>query len=152
MRKRFYAMVPARVREFHKDWRDAEHAAWLDAVLASAEQPNPGRFENRAVLAAALGRRRRAIDALFARGAIIPASDQDADAMPDELYVEGFDEMRTRRQRMEDRLVAAEQALRSGRRLDPAERMARSRARQTGRSVVPASYGPQPRDNGEETP
>lgn len=57
------------VRRAHRDWSNAEHAAWLDLLLACYELD--GRFESLEVARAFLGGRAGALDALVARGELI---------------------------------------------------------------------------------
>ena len=61
--------MPLRLRREHRDWTNAEHAAWLDLFLASFEVE--GRFDSLDVARAYLGPRAAALDALLSRGAFI---------------------------------------------------------------------------------
>jgi hypothetical protein len=39
-----FIFVPLRLRREHRDWPNAEHAAWFDLFLASFEVPSTSRW------------------------------------------------------------------------------------------------------------
>jgi hypothetical protein len=131
-----FVFLPLRFRREHRDWSDAEHAAWLDLFLASIEVD--GTFDSVDVARAYLGPRGDALDALIARGAIVEVD--GTWALAD--FLELYDGRRPRHYKtLAQRLADADAKQARGEPLLSIERWARWKARQKARAVQPDEEG-----------
>lgn len=125
-----FVFVPLRFRREHREWSNAEHAAWVDLLLASLEVE--GRFDSLEVARAYLGPRAAALDALIARGAF--AEFEGAWSLSD--YHELYDGRRPRHYKtLAQRLADADAREARGEPLLPIERWARWRQRQKAKAA-----------------
>lgn len=121
-----FVFVPLRFRREHRDWSNAEHAAWLDLFLASFEVE--GTFDSPEVARAYLGPRAAALDALIARDEFV---EQDDGTWILADYLEMYDRRRPRHYKtLAERLADADAKQARGEPLEPIERWARWKARQ----------------------
>ena len=122
-----YVRLPLTVRREHRDWSNAEHAAWTDLMLAGYEAR--GRFESLDLIRAYLGPRAGALDALIERGELVEEDGEWIFPAYFDLY--GSDGKLQRRSQAE-RLQDAADKMARGERLTDAEYAARHRAKRDG--------------------
>lgn len=121
-----FVFVPLRFRREHREWSNAEHAAWFDLFLASFEVE--GTFDSPEVARAYLGPRAAALDALMARDEFV---EQDDGTWILADYLELYDRRRPRHYKtLAERLADADAKQARGEPLEPIERWARWKARQ----------------------
>lgn len=129
-----FVFVPLRLRRDHRDWSNAEHAAWFDLFLASFEVE--GRFDSIDVARAYLGPREAALDALISRGAFVELD--GTWSLTD--YLELYDGRRPRHYKtLAQRLADADAKQARGEPLEPIERWARWKDRQNAKRSEPES-------------
>lgn len=122
-----YVRLPLAVRREHRDWSNAEHAAWTDLMLAAYEAR--GRFESLELIRAYLGDRAGALGALIERGELVEEDEEWIFPFYFDMYGE---DGKLQRKSMAERLRDAADKMARGERLTDAEYAARHRAKRDG--------------------